>query len=194
MDRTLASDKGSNAGVSASIERQRLVARLHAGAAYPITLLIAPAGYGKSIVLRQYLKSLREPNACFALRAEHAELLGFLRGFSEALQGIAPHAITTLAGAYERNSASPKRGADLARWMDAHLESFTGLIAVDDLHIADGEPEVTTFLSSLIEQTKERVRWILASRSKAGLPVTTWQAYHDADTPIDERDLRFTLD
>ncbi|MGA9419887.1 MAG: LuxR C-terminal-related transcriptional regulator [Candidatus Cybelea sp.] len=194
MDRTLASDKGSNAGVSASIERQRLVARLHAGAAYPITLLIAPAGYGKSIVLRQYLKSLREPNACFALRAEHAELLGFLRGFSEALQGIAPHAITTLAGAYERNSASPKRGADLARWMDAHLESFTGLIAVDDLHIADGEPEVTTFLSSLIEQTKERVRWILASRSKAGLPVTTWQAYHDADIPIDERDLRFTLD
>jgi ATP/maltotriose-dependent transcriptional regulator MalT len=193
MVRTLASDKRSDADVSAPVERHRLVARLRASAAYPITLLIAPAGYGKSIALRHYLKSLREPNVCFALRSEHAELLAFLRGFSEALREIAPHAITALAGAYERNSALSERGTELARWMHAHLESFTGLIAVDDLHVADGDPEVAKFLSSLIGQTKERVRWILASRSTAGLPVATWQAYRDADIPIDERDLRFTL-
>lgn len=176
------------------VERRRLAARLHAGAAYPITLLIAPGGYGKSIVLRQYLKSLCEPNVSFALRAEHAELLGFLRGFSEALREVAPHAITTLAGAYERNSASSKRGIDLARWMYAHLESFEGIIAVDDLHVAYRDPEVANFLISLIEQTKPNVRWILASRSTAGLPLGTWQGYGDADAPMDERDLRFTLD
>lgn len=194
MVRNLASEERSDAAVSAPVERPRLSARLRAGAAYPITLLIAPGGYGKSIALRQYLKSLREPNVCFALRAEHAELLGFLRGFSEALRENAPHAITTLAGAYERNSRSSKRGIDLARWMYAHLESFAGVIAVDDLHVAYRDPEVANFLTSLIEQTKPRVRWILASRSTAGLPLGTWQGYGDADAPVDERDLRFTFD
>ena len=137
---------------------------------------------------------LIEPNVRFALHAEHSTLLGFLRGLTEALREDAPHAIAALAGAYERNASSPKRAADLAGWMDAHLESFCGVIAVDDLHVARGDPEVARFVTSLIERTKARIRWILTSRSMAGLPVGTWLAYRDADLPIDERDLRFTLE
>ncbi len=193
MSRTLASEHGREAVAFAPVERPRVVERLHASAAYPIALLIAPAGYGKSIALREYLKTLREPHVRFALRAEHAELLGFLRGLAEALRESAPHAITALAGAYERNTASPKRGTELARWMHAHLESFSGVIAIDDLHVAEGDPEVAKFLTSLIEHSKGRIRWILASRSTSGLPVATWLAYRDADLPVDEHDLRFTL-
>ena len=193
MVSTLASDDRTEAGAYAPVERSRLLERLHASAAYPITLLIAPAGYGKSLVLRQYLKSLSEPCVRFALRGEHAELLGFLRGFAEAMRADAPHAITALAGAYERSRASPKRGTDLARWMHAHLESFSGVIAIDDFHVAEGDPEVAKFLIALIERSKRTIRWIIASRSTSGLPVGTWLAYRDADLPVDEHDLRFTL-
>lgn len=176
------------------IARRRLVERLSALASYPIALLVAPAGYGKSVVLRQYLESVREPSVRFTLRFEHTSLLSFLRGFAEALGEHAPHAIGTLAGAYERNQGSSQRGADLARWMHAHLESFSGIIAVDDLHVADEDPEVARFLTSLVERSKDRVRWIVASRSITGLPVGTWLAYRDADLPIDEHELRFTLE
>lgn len=193
MARTLQSDDRSETGAFAAIERPRLVERLHASVTHPIALLIAPAGYGKSVVLRQYLASLHESNVRFTLRSEHATLLGFLRGFAEALRERAPHAITALAGAYERNTASPKRGTDLARWMHSHLDSGGGVVAIDDLHVADGDPEVARFLYSLIEHTKGKIRWILASRSTAGLPVGTWLAYGDADVPIDEQELRFTL-
>jgi ATP/maltotriose-dependent transcriptional regulator MalT len=171
-----------------------LVERLVASASSPITLLIAPAGYGKSVVLRQYLHGLRDPHVRFALRSEHVTLLSFLRGLAEAMRASAPHAITALAGAYERTTASPKRGAELARWMHAHLESFRGVIAIDDLHVADDDPEVLQFLTALIERTKGRIRWILASRSTTGLPLGTWLGYRDADLPIDEEELRFTLD
>lgn len=194
MIRTLHGDHRSEADASAPIERTRLVERLAASATCPIALLIAPAGYGKSVVLRQYLGALVEPNVRFALRAEHATLLGFLRGLTEALRETAPHAIAALAGAYERNTSSPKRAGDLARWMHAHLESFSGVVAIDDLHVADGDPEVAKFVTALIERTKGSVRWILASRSTAGLPVGTWLAYRDADILVDERDLRFTID
>ncbi len=192
MVRVLASDDRGEAGVFAPVERPRLIERLRAAAEYPVALIVAPAGYGKSLVLRQYLASATGAPVRFALRAEHAELLGFLRGFAEALRAIAPHAITALAGAYERNTSSPKRAAELARWMDAHLESYSGTIAIDDFHVADAE--VAKFLAALIESSKGRVRWILASRSTTGLPVGTWLAYRDADLPIGEQDLRFTLD
>ena len=194
MTRTLHGDERSEAGASAPIDRPRLFERLCSSTTYPVALLIAPAGCGKSVVLRQYLDRRRDPYRRFALRPEHGGLLGFLRGFAEALNESAPHAITSLAGAYERTTTSPKRGTDLARWMQAHLEDFEGLIAIDDLHLADADPEIARFLSALIERTKGRIRWIVASRSAAGLPVGTWLAYGDADLPLDERDLRFTLD
>ncbi|HZY97273.1 MAG TPA: AAA family ATPase [Candidatus Cybelea sp.] len=192
--RVLQGDERCDAGTFAPVERPRLVERLVASASSPITLLIAPAGYGKSVVLRQYLHGLRDPHVRFALRSEHVTLLSFLRGLAEAMRASAPHAITALAGAYERTTASPKRGAELARWMHAHLESFRGVIAIDDLHVADDDPEVLQFLTALIERTKGRIRWILASRSTTGLPLGTWLGYRDADLPIDEEELRFTLD
>jgi ATP/maltotriose-dependent transcriptional regulator MalT len=192
--RVLSGDERSDAGAFAPIERPRLVARLAASASFPITLLIAPAGYGKSVVLRQYLREVREPYVRFALRGEHTMLLSFLRGLAESLGDCAPHAITSLAGAYERTTASPKRAGELAAWMHAHLEAFRGVVAIDDLHVADGDTEVGAFLASLIERTKARIRWILASRSTTGLPLGTWLAYRDADMPVGEEALRFTLD
>jgi ATP/maltotriose-dependent transcriptional regulator MalT len=193
MTSALQRKDGSDASVAASIARPRLVARLAAAAEYPITLLIAPAGYGKSIVLRQYLASLDVSGIRFVLRAEHVTLLGFLRGFTEAMREAAPHAITSLAGAYERSTSSPQSGVELAAWMHAHLESFAGVIAIDDLHLADGDPQVARFLASIVERTKGKVRWVLASRSTTGLPVGTWLAYRDADLAIDEQELRFTI-
>ncbi|MBV8499820.1 MAG: hypothetical protein JO003_11265 [Candidatus Eremiobacteraeota bacterium] len=192
--RVIESVERSDAGVFALVDRPRLVERLSASGAYPITLLVAPAGYGKSVILRQYLGGLREPNVRFAIRGEHATLLGFLRGFAEALREYAPHAIDALAGAYERTTSSGSRGGELARWMYAHLELFAGTIAIDDLHLADADPEVGGFICSLIERTKGKIRWIIASRSTRNLPVGTWLAYRDAELALSEEDLRFTLD
>ncbi|MFY9885793.1 MAG: AAA family ATPase, partial [Candidatus Cybelea sp.] len=194
MVSALQREERSEGGGAAPIGRARLGERLAASETCPITLLIAPAGYGKSVALRQYLRSIREPNVRFVLRAEHVTLLGFLRGFTESLRESAPHAITSLAGAYERSTGTAKRAGMLASWLHAHLESFAGVIAIDDLHLADDDPEVARFLTSLIERTKGKIRWILASRSTTGLPVGTWLAYRDADLALDEQDLRFTLE
>ncbi|HEX4013541.1 MAG TPA: AAA family ATPase, partial [Candidatus Cybelea sp.] len=176
------------------VERRQLIERLGMSANAPITLIVAPAGYGKSVALRQYIQTLNERSVRFTLRPEHTTLLSFLRGFAEALGDDAPHAVDSLAGAYERNQSSDKRGVDLAQWLNAHLETFGGVIALDDLHVADGDPEVASFLTALIEHSKGRVRWIIASRSTAGLPVGSWLAYRDAELPVDEAELRFTFE
>jgi len=120
MGGMLAEERG-DCGAFAPVVRTRLLERLAASATYPIALLIAPAGYGKSVALKDYLASVGGSTVRFALRPEHATLLSFLRGFAEALRDHAPHLITTLAGAYERAASSPKASADLAQWVHAHL-------------------------------------------------------------------------
>lgn len=195
MARALSADGYYRSGNVSALARTRLIERLTAAAEFPVALIIAPAGYGKSVLLRQYFETTTRPAVRFSVRAEHGELLGFLRGFAEALEDIAPHAGSSLAGAYERNQTPSRRAADLARWLHAHIdESFRGTIAIDDLHNGENDPDIGRFIATLIDLSKNKISWILASRSTAGLPVGSWFGYRDADLPIGEGDLRFTLD
>ncbi|MFN2450431.1 MAG: LuxR C-terminal-related transcriptional regulator [Candidatus Baltobacteraceae bacterium] len=190
-----ASGRVETGGAFHPIMRPRVLERIAAAAQQRIVLIIAPAGYGKSLALRQYLASLeREPVARFDVRAENANLLGFVRGFSEAVIEYAPDARKTVSGAYEKNAGSKTPGADLAMWMHAHIKAFNGIVAIDDLQLAEADPEITRFLVSLIERTKGRVRWLLSSRSALDLPVGSWLAYGEMDLGVDEQDLAFTID
>jgi ATP/maltotriose-dependent transcriptional regulator MalT len=104
-----------NAGAFVPILRSRVLEHIAIAAARPVVLIVAPAGYGKSIALRQYLATVSKPHARYDIGPEHATLLSFLRGFTEALGPVAPHLSATLAGAYEQNAASASRSIDLAR-------------------------------------------------------------------------------
>jgi LuxR family maltose regulon positive regulatory protein len=181
-------------GVFVPIPRRRVLERIASAAMQRVVLIVAPAGYGKSVALRQYLDGVDAQFVRFDVLPDNAGLLGFLRGFSDALDDIAPDARTTLAGAYEKNAASASPGTDLALWMHSHLKSYRGVIAIDDLHVAQDDREVTRFLSSLIDRTKGRVQWVIASRSTLGLPIGTWLAYGDSDLAIDEHDLKFSVE
>ena len=195
MIRPVAADgRIETGGAFTPVHRPRVVERIQSAATQRIVLIVAPAGYGKSVALRQYLETLAEEVVRFDVHPEHATLLGFVRGFAEALHDIAPDARKTLSGAYEKAQASKTPGLDLALWMHAHIKTYTGVIAIDDLHVAETSAEISKFLVSLIDRTKGRARWIIASRSSLDLPVGSWLAYGEMDLNIDEQDLRFNLD
>ena len=181
-------------GVFVPIMRRRVIERIASAAMQRVVLIVAPAGYGKSVALGQYLETLSEPYLRYDVLAENAGLLGFLRGFADAVREIAPDARGTLAGAYEKNAGAASPGNDLALWMHSHLRGYRGVIAIDDLQVAQSDREVTRFLTSLIERTKGRVQWIVASRATTGLPIGTWLAYGESDLAIDEHDLKFSVE
>lgn len=196
MIRRVAADgRIETGGAFTPILRPRVVDRIASAATQRVVLIVAPAGYGKSVALRQYLDTLESvPVVRYDVHAENGTLLGFVRGLADALLDVAPSARKSLPGAYEKSRSSKIPGADLAMWMHAHIKTFTGIIAIDDLHIAENEPEISKFLVSLIERTKGRARWVIASRSSLDLPVGSWLAYGEMDLNIDEQDLRFTIE
>jgi len=181
-------------GVFTPIYRARVVDRIAAAAESRVVLIVAPAGYGKSTALRQYLDGVSDHVVRYDLHSDNGSLLGFVRGFAEAISEIAPDARKTLATAYESARDSATAGVELAMWMHAHVKAYNGTIAIDDLHVAENEKQVSAFISSLVERTKGRVRWIIASRSFLDLPVGSWLAYQEMDLAIDESDLAFTAE
>lgn len=163
--------------------------RMVQACAYPVALIVAPAGYGKTVGLRQYLESLDSPHVRFDVRPEHETLHGFVRGFAESMVSVAPEMRAALGDALRGPSTAPQ----LAEWAATHLREFHGLVAIDDLHLAS-DHGITVFLRSLIERLKGQVCWVVASRSTPALPIATWMTYGDMDIVVDERDLAFTVD
>jgi ATP/maltotriose-dependent transcriptional regulator MalT len=172
--------------------RTRLHDRLARATAFPITLIVAPAGFGKSTVLRDFLVTAGEPALRFDVRREDDTLFGFARSLSEVLEPVAPSARATFPAAQQRMIESANPARDIGDWFVEHLGQSECTVVIDDLHHAYADRATIAFLSNLIDRTYERVSWIVASRSESELPVGSWLAYGRMDVPIDENDLRFT--
>src|SRR5579872_6369536 len=98
------------------IYRERVVERIRSSKTNRVLLLLAEAGFGKSVALRQFLDGEHEPCAFYRVPPETTTLLGFLRGLTEALEPYVPGAHLSFTMAYERAMQSQTPFAELATW------------------------------------------------------------------------------
>jgi len=174
--------------------RARVNDRLTRAARFPVTLIVAPAGFGKSVALRDFVETSRLEAVRYDVAREHRTLMTFVHGLSAALEPVAPSAIAAFPAMQQRvmGAADPVR--ELASWFAEHLKRTVCTIVIDDLHYAAVDRDVIALLVDLIERGGERIRWIIASRSDAGLPTASWIGYGRMDYPVGEDDLRFSAD
>ncbi|MHB1796782.1 MAG: LuxR C-terminal-related transcriptional regulator [Vulcanimicrobiaceae bacterium] len=156
--------------------------------------MVAPAGFGKSVALRDFIQTSRLEVVRYDVGREDATLLTFVRRLGEALEPVAPSAIAAFPPVQERVLAAEEPVRQLSDWFAEHLKRTVCTIVIDDLHYAAADPASIALLADLIERTSERIKWIIAARSDAGLPVGSWVAYGRMDLPIGEDELRFTAD
>lgn len=174
--------------------RARINERLAYATRFPVTLIVAPAGFGKSVALRDFLETSRLEAVRYDVRREDGTLLAFVRGLSETLEPVAPSALAAFPAMQERVLATEEPVRQLSDWFAEHLKRTVCTIVVDDLHYAAADPASIALLADLIERTTDRIKWIIAARSDVGLPVATWIAYGRMDIPVGEDDLKFTTE
>lgn len=173
------------------IHRSRIAERLRRSADRRVTLVVAGAGFGKSIAVRGSLDS-GSHDAFFRVAPDATTLLAFLRGLTDALETNVPGAHLSLAIAHERAIQSASPANELARWLGEHLREAAALrIVIDDVHNASSS-DIPEFIRACIDAAPEQVRWLLATRDAAVLPIATWLAHGVCDVPVNETDLRFT--
>ncbi len=174
--------------------RARVTDRIVRAARFPVTVIVAPAGFGKSVALRDFAETTRLDAARYDVAREDRTLLAFVHGLSAALEPVAPTALAAFPAMQQRimGLADPVR--ELGDWFAEHLKRTVCTIVIDDLHYAAADPNAVALLVDLIERTGKRIRWILATRSDAGLPIGSWIGYGLMDLPVAEDDLRFTAE
>ena len=158
-----------------------------------LTLLLAPAGYGKTAALTRQIRQLPEGCALAWISADEDDpLQRFLACLSAALEPfdlpwrVAPDALATLAQA---GRGLGDVASELVNALAA-AEVPRGLIVVDDLHrITD--PQVFELLQRMLERWPEQWGLVLASRVEPPLPLARLRAAGDL-AEFGQRQLRFS--
>src|SRR5579884_1478708 len=155
--------------------RQRLIARLQSGLPGRLTLLCAPAGFGKSTLLAHWAARCGRPVAWLALEPGDQDLAVFVRLVLAALRTCFPTACPATA----RLLAS-QQGLDiepLAAALLADLAALPGeaLLVLDDYQFMQRDG-VQRLLAALLEHLPPRLHLALACRWDPPLPLVRWRA------------------
>ncbi len=171
-----------------SLPRERLTALLADSALTSVELVIAPPGYGKTTILRDYAGD--DSGAVFVALPEAADLEAFVRSVIAAAVPEALHSV----GAVFDGSSDENLDARAGDWLVSRLRAFDGTLIIDDFHRTASDVRVAQVLVNAIAATHGRMRWVVASREAPRFPMGSWIARGWMGLPLTSDDLRFTLD
>lgn len=173
------------------VERDRLRRRLGPSVLSPVTLVSAPAGFGKTTLLTEWLASLDEPTAWVSLDARDSDPTVF---WSYVLGAVARAAPGVGAGASEALLAAPG-SLDLvvASLVNDVAGLDTGLaLVLDDYHVIESI-EIHESMRFLVEHLPAQLHLVVASRADPPWPLAALRARGDL-LELRAADLRFTDD
>lgn len=174
-----------------AIDRARLNELLQPKHSSRITIVRAPAGYGKTTILSQWVSQFQEAVAWLSIDATDNDPIRFwkclIRTVSATLQNEIEARLITLF-----ESQSP-----LEQIIDSFLNEL-GLnqgnihIVIDDYHLIDN-PAIHEMMTRCVDYLPGNVRIYLASRTDLPLPIAKWRVKAWL-TELNADQLRFTYE
>lgn len=158
------------------VSRPQLLRRLQQGAEGALTLVSAPAGFGKTTLLTQWLAERRMPVAWLSLDPEDNDPVRFLSYLLAALQIPLPHLSLTVLRLLEAAQATPLESvfAVLTNDLLAHeIPDFA--LVLDDYHVITSQI-IHQALTFLINHLPPHLHLVLASRADPPLPLASLRA------------------
>jgi ATP/maltotriose-dependent transcriptional regulator MalT/DNA-binding SARP family transcriptional activator len=167
--------------------------RLAAALDYPLCLVVAPPGTGKTTALAALAATGGWPAAwCRARASDDPALL--IRHLAAAFRPVARIDEAHVLAALERCPADPRPALEsLVNELAAALDDDT-LLIVDDYHLADQRPELRAVVDELLTIQPLRLHVILASRVEPALAAADTARLRGELLDLGQADLAFDGD
>lgn len=181
------------------VARPRLFERIQAGLVDKLTLIAAPAGFGKTTLLSAWRATVAGgalPFAWVALDSADNDPLRFWSYVIAALDTLAP-GVGAPAFALLQAPQTPPIEAILTNVLNAFNTSVAGApgqhhaLALDDYHVIK-TPVIHATLAWLLDYLPPNLHLVILTRSDPALPLARLRA-RGAMTELHASDLRFTL-
>jgi LuxR family maltose regulon positive regulatory protein len=172
------------------VSRPRLVGQLDQGLVGPLTLVCAPAGFGKTALLADWARRGRRPVGWLSLDAGDNDPARFWRHVVAVLEGVRPGVAERVAPLLGPPAPPSFEGLVTALINQLAAQPDEVVLVLDDYHLVEAQP-VHGSLGFLLEHLPPQVRLVVASRADPPLPLARLRASGQL-VELRERDLRFT--
>ncbi len=176
------------------VQRTRLVQRIETGITsnHKLTLISAPAGFGKTTLISDWSNDTRIPLAWVSLDGGDNDLTRFLGYCIAALRTIKPSIGDASLELQQSPHPQPVETVltTLINELDEIHERFA--LVLDDYHVIESH-HVHEALNFLINHLPRKMHLIIATRADLPLPIARLRIRVRL-TEISEFDMRFTLD
>jgi LuxR family transcriptional regulator, maltose regulon positive regulatory protein len=175
------------------VPRPRLLEQLSKGTASALTLVCAPAGFGKTSVLAEWSRHRRPPLAWLSLDRGDSDPARFWRYVAAALDGLRPGIAQQVAALLRGPQQQPPLEAVLAVVVNELAGGAEeAVLVLDDYHLVE-DPAVHGSLALLLDRQPAQLQLVVASRADPPLPLARLRAGGQLGE-LRERDLRFTAE
>jgi LuxR family maltose regulon positive regulatory protein len=170
--------------------RPRLIERMNEGLSGKLTLISAPAGFGKTTLISEWTANCERPVAWLSLDEGDKDLVRFLSYMVAAIQTIKAGIGEGLLAALQ-SPQTPQAEAILTTLIN-EISNFPKnfLLVLDDYHIIDSQP-VDKALTFLVKHQPPHMHLLIATREDPSLPLARLRARGQL-TELRAADLRFT--
>jgi LuxR family maltose regulon positive regulatory protein len=177
------------------IQREPLIARLERGLDHKLTLISAPAGFGKTTLVCEWIARRREkgslpPLAWLSLDPEDNDPVRFWRYLLAACQAFGDQATRTSLRLLAVPDQPPFEAAITAFINEAARLDGKHVLIVDDYHLISAAL-VNETLSFFLDHLPETIHLILTTRVDPHLPLARLRARNELNE-LRLTDLRFT--
>src|SRR5437588_1426780 len=172
------------------VSRPRLIERLNEGLHRKLTLISAPAGFGKTTLVSEWVEGIERASAWLSLDEGENDPARFLAYLVAALQTIAATIGEGVLGMLQSSQPPPPEAI-----LTALLNEITTLpdhfvLVLDDYHVIDAKP-VDHALTLLLEHLPPHLHLVIATREDPALPLARLRVGGQL-TEVRAVDLRFT--
>src|SRR5215217_5781645 len=173
-----------------AVPRPHLIGRLDEGLRRKLTLISAPAGFGKTTLISEWVAGRQRPAAWLSLDERDNDPTRFLTHFVAALRTIAANVGDGVLGALGSPQPPPTESILTALLNEITTIEDDFVLVLDDYHVIDARA-VDNALAFLLEHLPPRMHLLISGREDPHLPLARLRVRGQM-SELRATDLRFT--